>query len=54
MQGREGGGGKVLFMTDFHISVLDRAGDNVMDWRCTDTKSKCKARKRTEMSDYLY
>ena len=37
---------KVLFMTDFSYR-LDKAGDKVIDWRCTNTKSECKARIRT-------
>ena len=35
-------GGKVLFITDFHR--LDRAPDKVIDWRCTNSKLKYKAR----------
>ena len=27
---------------------LDRASDKVIDWRCMNTKSKCKARIRTD------
>ena len=44
----QGGGGSIIY--DGFSYRVDRArpGDKVIDWSCTYTKSKCKARFRTD------